>query len=101
MSAHGYEVAAFVLDPFDDLVGGFAVSKFGVGGDVFGLHFCLDFVEVGGVFDDLAADGVGTVGAGCPPVGDVKKNEAAVSQFGQAFDVFDDGSVAGGAIESD
>jgi hypothetical protein len=101
VSAHGYEVAAFIFDPFNDLVGGFAVSKFGVRWDVLGLQFGLDFVEIGSVFDDFAADGIGTVGAGGPSVGDVEQNQTAVGEFGQSFDVFDDGPVAWGAIESD
>ena len=44
MSAHRDQVAAFVFDPPDDLVRGFAVREFGVSGDIFGLQFGLDLV---------------------------------------------------------
>ena len=93
VGAHGDEVASFVLDPLDDLVGGLAVGKFGVGRDGFGLEFGLDFLQVSGVFDDFAADGVGTIGAGGPSVGDVEKDHAAVSEFREVLYVLDDGPV--------
>ncbi len=72
MGAHGDEVASFVFDPPDDLVGGFAVGKFRFSGNAFGLEFGLDFLKVRGVFDDFAADRIGTVGPGGPSVRNVE-----------------------------
>lgn len=101
VSAHGDEVTTFVFDPLDDLVGGFSVGQFGIGGDVGGLQFGLNFVEVGGVVDDLLTDGVGTIGSGGPSVGNVEQDKAAVGEPGELFHVFDNGAVGWGAIERD
>ena len=94
VSAHGHKVAAFVLDPFYDLIGGFAIGEFGVGGDVRGLHLCLNLVEIGGVFNDFAAYSVRAIGSRGPSVGDVEQDEAAMRQFGKVLDMFDDGAIA-------
>jgi len=101
VGAHGDQVAPFVFDPLDDLIGGFSVGEFRIGVNSFGLQFGLDFLQVGGVFDDFAADGVGTVSTSGPTVGDVEQNNAAVREFGQVLYVFDDGAVGGGAIDGE
>ena len=99
VGAHGDEVAVFFFDPFDDLVGGVAVGEFGVGRDAGGLEFGADCFEVGSIFGDFAADGVGAVGAGGPTVGDMEENETALSKFREIFYVLDDGAVGGSAVE--
>src|SRR6267378_4958796 len=98
MRAHGYEVASLFFDPFDDLVGGFSVGKFGFGGNAGGLEFFSNHAQVGGVFGDFGTDGVGSVGSGGPSVGDVKEHQAAVGEFSELLDVFDDGAVGQGAV---
>jgi hypothetical protein len=101
VGAHGDEIAAFLLDPFDDLAGGFAEGEFGLGGNSGRFEFGADFLEICGVFGDLGADGVGAVGAGGPAVGDVKQNQTAMRQLGELLGVLDDGAVAGRAVQSD
>lgn len=66
VGAHRNEVAAFLLDPFDDLAGGLAEGEFGLSRDSGGLEFGADFFQVGGVFGDLGTDCIRTIGAGRP-----------------------------------
>jgi len=101
VSTHGNEITALIFDPLDDLICGLTIGKLGIRWNIFGLHLDLDFVEVGSVFDDFPADCIRAVGAGGPSVGNMEKNDAAVSEFGQMLDVFNDGAIAGGAVECD
>src|ERR1700722_4810614 len=99
VSAHGYQVTLFFLDPFDDLVGGISVGQFCFGGDSSDLKFLADFFQISCVFGDLGTNGVGAVGAGGPSIGNVKEDQAALRELGQLFDVLDDGAVGGSAVE--
>ena len=99
VSAHGHQVASFLFDPFDDLVGGFSVGQFGFGGNAGGLELFSDLAQIGGVFGNFGTDRVGAVGSGGPSVGDVKQDQAAVGEFGELLDVLDDGAVGRGAVQ--
>src|SRR6185437_11063548 len=72
VGAHGHQVAALLLDPFDDLVGGLAIGQLRVRMDPFRLKFVAYFLQVGVVFDNFAADRVASIGPGGPAVSDVQ-----------------------------
>src|SRR6266478_4586756 len=55
VGAHGYQVAALLLDPFDDLAGWLAVGEFGLGGDVSGLELGPHFFQISSIFSDFPA----------------------------------------------
>jgi hypothetical protein len=101
MGAHGDKIAAFLFNPFHDFGGGVAKGEFGLRGNVSGLKFLANFLQVGGVIGDFGTHGVGAVGSGGPSVRDVEQHEAAVRDFRELFDVFDDRAVGWGAVQRD
>src|SRR6185312_437357 len=99
VSAHGDQIASFLLDPFNDLVGGFAESQFRIRGNSLFLEFLPHFLQVGGVFHNFAADLIASVCPGGPSVGDVQQYQTAVRQLGEILDVLDDRPVGGRAVQ--
>ena len=43
-----------------------------------------DLFQIGGVFGDLRADGIGAIGSRGPAVGDVQQHHAALRQLARA-----------------
>ena len=99
--AHRHEITAVGVDPFDDFLGGIAVGELGERGDSGGLEFGLDVAEIGFVFPDFFAGGVGAVELGRDAGGDVEEDQLAVHDFCEFFDVVDDGAIGRGRVEGD
>jgi hypothetical protein len=99
MGAHGYQIASLLFHPLHDFSGRVAVGEVGFSGNSFGLKFCSDFLQIGGIFGNFRTDRVFAVGSGSPSVGYVKKDEAAVRKLREFFDMFDDGAVGWRAVE--
>src|SRR3984893_17441137 len=78
VGAHGYQIAAFLLDPFDDFLHWITVGQLRLGGNAEGLELFPDVVQIGCVFGDLAADRIRAIGSGGPSVGDVEQHQPAV-----------------------
>ncbi len=78
VGAHGYQVAAFLLDPFDDFLNRITVRQLRLGGNAGGLELFPDVFQLGCVFGDLSADRIRAIGSGGPSVGDVEQHQPAV-----------------------
>src|ERR1700680_5003065 len=81
VGAHGDQVAAFLLDPFDDFLNRLTVRQLRLGGNAGGLELFPDAFQVGGVFGDLAADCIRAIGSGGPSVGDGEQPQPAWGFF--------------------
>ena len=91
----------FLLNPFDDFARGLAIGKFGLSRNSGRLEFGANFFEVLGVFGNFGAHGVLAVGSGGPAIRDVQQNETAMREFGEVFDMLDDGAIGRRAVQSD
>src|SRR5208282_3238524 len=97
--AHRHQVAALLLDPFDDFISRLAVSQFRVSGNAGGLKLRPSPVQIRGIFGDLGADRVRSKGSCGPTVSHVEQHHAALREFHKLFYVFNNGTVGWRAVQ--